>query len=150
MSTLLPSHSVAMLACIVLFDFAAAFPSVIHKWIRMVLHAAEAPEGLINVFEAMYSKNVALMLLEGAYLVLFEIVSGFLQGCPLSGMIFNIAIDPLLWCFSKLIILPKLGFVLACADDFGATMKRLEYLRSIYRVFKMFESVKVRSYTYVN
>ena len=42
---MLPPHSVASLACPLLLDFAAAFPSVLQAWLRMVLQAIQAPCG---------------------------------------------------------------------------------------------------------
>ena len=43
-----PPPSVANIACSVLFDFAAAFPSVLQAWLLSVLQAIQAPVGFIN------------------------------------------------------------------------------------------------------
>ena len=42
-----------------LFDFAAAFPSVLKSGLLAVLYAINAPLGFINTFISMYSENNA-------------------------------------------------------------------------------------------
>ena len=79
-----------------LFDFAAAFPSVAHMWIFLVLHVIGAPLGFMNVVECMYEDNAGFMCINGTMRFLFSVCSGVLQGCPLSGALFNFAIDPFL------------------------------------------------------
>ena len=56
---MLPPHSVAKIACTVLFDFAAAFPSVLQTWLLSVLIAIQAPIGFINTFTSTCSENHA-------------------------------------------------------------------------------------------
>ena len=80
-----PPHSVANIACSVLFDFAAAFPSVFQAWLLLVLKAIQAPEGFINTFTSMYSENHAYSRNQGGLVLMFKVFSGVLQGCPLSG-----------------------------------------------------------------
>ena len=58
---LLPDHSVASIACLILFDFAAAFPSVFHDWIFIILEAIKAPIGFVNVVRSMYQNNSAFL-----------------------------------------------------------------------------------------
>ena len=60
---------------------------------------------------------------------LFNILAGVLQGCPLSGSLFVICIDPLLEFFRSHIEKPGLGKVRACADDIGATLNQHKQLR---------------------
>ena len=43
------------------FDFAAAFPSVAHEWIYMSLKATGIPSSYINIIQALYNKNAALV-----------------------------------------------------------------------------------------
>ena len=60
---MLPPHSVGKIACSVLFDFAAAFPSVLQAWLLLVLRAIQAPEGFINIFFVCTRRTI---LLQGA------------------------------------------------------------------------------------
>ena len=85
-----------LLPLIVLFDFSAAFPSVSHTWLFMCLEAMKFPTGFINVVRSLYSDNIATHSVQGRTHVLFRIVSGILQGCPLSGFLFAVVIDPFL------------------------------------------------------
>ena len=50
---------VGLLPILVLFDFAAAFPSVSHNWLRAVLKACKIPRGIMNLFECPYNGNEA-------------------------------------------------------------------------------------------
>lgn len=58
---------------------------------------------------------------DGEMLWLSCVISGVLQGGPLSGSSFVIALDPLLYTFKHAIEDTSLGKVRACADDVGAT-----------------------------
>ena len=107
----------ANIACSVLFDFPAAFPSVFQAWLLSVLLAIQAPAGFVDTFVSMYSENHAYTRNQGGLVLMFKVFSGVLQGCPLSGALLNVGIDPLLWCFSRTIVRPGLGKVFACADD---------------------------------
>ena len=138
---MLPPHSVASIACTVLFDFAAAFPSVFQDWLLSVLVAIQAPTGFINTFISMYSENHAYTRSQGGLVLMFKVFSGVLQGCELSGALFNVGIDPLLWCFSRTIVQPGLGKVFACADDIGAALRSLHALIPCAKLFNMFRKI---------
>ena len=98
-SACFPPHSIANIACSVLLDFAAAFPLVFQAWLLSVLLAIQAPAGFVNTFVSMYSENHAYTRSQGGLVLMFKVFSGVLQGCPSSGALFNVGIDPLLWCF---------------------------------------------------
>ena len=46
-------------------DYAAAYPSVHHEWISVVLKAIEAPAGFVNIVKAMYHDAEAHMVVPG-------------------------------------------------------------------------------------
>ena len=94
----------------------------------LVLEAICIPRGLLNVAVALYRDGSAYAEEGGTFVFLFKMLSGVLQGCPLSGTLFVIAIDPLLVMFHRFIHEPKLGMVRACADDIGATLNQLRTL----------------------
>lgn len=134
----LSPEAVSSLAVSAFFDFASAFPSVNHEWIFTVLRHIQAPVGLVNLVKAMYLDSEAHMVVEGKARYLFPVRSGVLQGCPLSALLFNFAIDPLLWLFSLLIVKPSIGRVLACADDLAACISSLHYLKPMHSLFRLF------------
>ena len=111
------------------WDLAAAFPSVAHAWLFMVLRARGVPIGLIDLIDSMYRLVSAFMVCGGRFRFLFWILAGVLQGCPLSGMLFAIVMDPFLVKLDAELCRPQLGTVRACADDVGAALRHLSSLR---------------------
>ena len=64
-----------------------------------------------------------------------------MQGCPLSGTLFVLAIDPLLTQFEHYIHNPLLGAIYACADDIGAALKKLSHLKLLFQLFEKYRQV---------
>ena len=64
------------------WDFAAAFPSVAHFFLMLVIRMSRAPMGFINIIEGMYAHNAAFTAGDGTVNLAFWILSGVLQGCP--------------------------------------------------------------------
>ena len=137
----IPPHQVARLACLMLFDFAAAFPSVFHAWIFLVLKFIKAPIGFVNLVKTLYKGNEAYLKSGSSMQWLFSVFSGVLQGCPLSGALFNFAMDPLLHLFAKLVVNPGLGKVMACADDIGIALSQLQHLHICHNIFCAYQRV---------
>jgi len=81
---------------LVLFDFATAFPSVAHKWLQLCLEYAGFPEHMRNFVKALYTDNKGFISVDGLILAFCVFGSGVLQGCPLSGSLFVICINPFL------------------------------------------------------
>ena len=120
-----------------LFDYAAAFPSVAHAWILAVLKHIKVPRGVLNIFKALYDGNEGFTSIGGLITWMFTVGCGVLQGCPLSGSLFVIAIDPLLFLFEKYICSPGFGTVSACADDIGAVVNSLKGLKRLKTLFSL-------------
>ena len=89
----------------------------------------------------MYSEHHAYTRSQGGLVLLFKVFSGVLQGCPLSGALFNVGIGPLLSCFSRTAVQPGLGKVFACADDIGAALCSLNALIPCAKLFNMFRKI---------
>ena len=81
------------------FDFEAAFPSVIHRWIWLVLQHRKMPAHFINLFKAVYKNAKADYTHNGITYTLVNFLSGVLQGCPASAFLFNNALGPFLTRF---------------------------------------------------
>ena len=125
----------------VLFDYAAAFPSVAHKWLRSILRKIKIPKGWLNAFNSLYTGSEAYTNVGGLLRWLFSVKCGVLQGCPVSGSLFVIAIDPLLTLFEHYIHNPLLGLITACADDIGTALKGLNTLKLLYKHFERYRKV---------
>ena len=67
---------------------------VAHEYLFMCLAAAQLPDGIINFFKALYTNNHVFANIDGEFIWLFEALSGVLQGCPASGTLFVIGINP--------------------------------------------------------
>ena len=135
------SGTIGKIPLLLLLDFAAAFASVAHAWMFLVLQAIGFPKGWLNVVECLYDGCEAYgESLEG-FVWLFSIISGILQGCPLSGSLFVFIIDPLLFLLRTHIENTGLGHVRACADDVGICINELCSLIPVQVIFENYRQL---------
>ena len=122
---------------IFLFDLLAAFPSLSHKWLFVVLRKMGVPQRIIKALRALYKDCFATIVLGGRRLREIPMLSGIRQGCPASGTLFALVIDPCLrYLISK--IGPERGIVNAYADDIAAVLRDMfETIRLIDFIFKL-------------
>ena len=123
---------------LLLFDFAAAFPSLAHEFIFMVLQFYQAPAGMYLFFVALYTDNKCYALFGGVRFFLYCIRSGILQGCPASGSLFVMAIDAFL-CMLKAKIAQSRSK--AFADDIASILQKLSQLHIAERCFSRFSCI---------
>ena len=71
-----------------LFDFRAAFPSVAHEYIFLVLRHIGFPQAMLRFLRALYDRNKCLLSIGGSTLPGFNMSCGIRQGCPLSPLLF--------------------------------------------------------------
>jgi hypothetical protein len=131
----------AWLPALLFWDFAAAFPSVGHGWIWEVLRVAKLPAGFVNVLRSLYKLNAAMVAGSGGISFFCWVMSGVLQGCPLSGLIFVLVMDPLLSAMEGLIDKVGLATTRACADDVGAAVVHIRALKIYANLFSIMERV---------
>ena len=81
---------------LVFFDFKAAFPSIAWAFLFAVLVALGVPAEAIRFIERLYTKCTHYIRHRGMRYKVFDIRSGILQGCPMSGSLFCLALDPFL------------------------------------------------------
>ena len=96
------------------------------------------PRGIVNAITLLYRNNKGYGSAKGVIKFLFLISCGVLQGCPLSGSLFVICIDPLLTLFKRFVMVPGKGEVRACADDIGIILRELKHLKIVFRLFDLF------------
>ena len=81
---------------ILLFDFAAAFPSMSHDFMWDVLSTIGLPDHYIDMLKLFYKGNKHFIRMGGAVLDSITVYSGVRQGCPLSPLLFALCADILL------------------------------------------------------
>ena len=108
-----PSMSPATL----LFDYGAAFPSLLQDFLWLCLAAIGFPVFIINAIKQLYVRNRHYWRFGGECRFVFTVMSGVKQGCPLSALLFVIAVDPFLRALHTRI--GPGGLVRAYADDVG-------------------------------
>ncbi|CAK0878916.1 unnamed protein product, partial [Prorocentrum cordatum] len=124
------------------FDFRQAFPSLFREVIEKVLPRFGVPLGFCNVVAALYSNCLAFSSFraEGTsaeFEPLFAPLCGIMQGCPLSGTVWCLAMDAPIRAL--LVAIAEHGFLTACADDLGMLIKNAVALPSIDYTFVSIE-----------
>lgn len=82
--------------CILSLDMSNAFGSITHPAIFEALKSAGAGTSFTRLIEALYCNASSCIITNEGTSEPLLINSGVRQGCPLSGLLFNITIDPLL------------------------------------------------------
>ncbi len=83
-----------LLPALILFDFAAAFPSLAWIWIWTIFIHSGFPCWYIAAIKVFYHKLIHYYRLKGKVKMIFEVFSGIKQGCPMSSIIFAVATHP--------------------------------------------------------
>jgi hypothetical protein len=120
----------------ILFDFCTAFPSLAHDWIFLVLSTMRIPEGFVMAIRQLYAFCHAILLFNGAEVASLLIGSGIKQGCPLSGSMFALAIDPLIRYLLHTSVMGSIC-ITAFADDIAIVVANIfTMLPDILRCFR--------------
>lgn len=81
---------------IMLFDFSAAFPSISQEFLFRTLENLGLPRAAVQLVKSLYFNHKGFPVLEGARGTGFCMSAGIRQGCPLSPLLFVVAVDGLL------------------------------------------------------
>eukprot|EP00959_Pyramimonas_sp_CCMP1952_P352036 7375827-Pyramimonas_sp.AAC.1 len=77
------------------FDFRVVFPSMSQQWLRAVLRRFGLPQGHLNALEALPEGSVGYFNVGSQRVRLFGTSRGVPHGCPLSGTLWALGMDPL-------------------------------------------------------
>ena len=78
---------------LVALDFKAAFNSIEHHFIWYALRSFGFGDSFIKWVKLLYNGNMLTVLNNGFTSEWFEPKRGIMQGCPISGMLFNLAVE---------------------------------------------------------
>lgn len=124
-----------------------AFDSVSHEYLLTVLDAFGFPPRFIGIIRGLYGASSALIKHQGQILSPIPFRRGIRQGCPLSGMLYDVSVEPLLVnlrreleeCAVRLPYVSIRPLVLAYADDLSLFLARDEGFPIARAVFEQFE-----------
>ncbi|XP_025262540.1 uncharacterized protein LOC112637315 [Camponotus floridanus] len=125
-------------AVVAWLDLSNAFGSVPHAAIRRALVRSGVPGGLVNVWNSMYDGCSTRVRTAEGYTTPVLIRSGVRQGCPLSPIVFDLAIDSVL----RAVTAVDVGFdllgsrhsIVAYADDIALVADTPEGMRRLLAV----------------
>ena len=79
-----------------LHDFQKAYDSVSRRYLMTLLRKIGLPDPFVHVIETLFTKNRGLPILRSHHKTRLTMTNGLKQGCPLSPLLFNLVLDPLL------------------------------------------------------
>ncbi|GIY24080.1 retrovirus-related Pol polyprotein from type-2 retrotransposable element R2DM [Caerostris darwini] len=122
--------------CLAFLDISNAFGALQHSAIRDCLAAIGVGQIFLDLIVAAYSQCSTCILTNDVSTASIPIKCGVKQGCPLSGLIFNLCIDPVIRAIQG--DAPE-HFILAFADDLVLLADSPEQLQS--NIDKVYQSL---------
>ena len=84
-------------------DFSRAFDTLKLPYLYQVLLARGFPPLFINILQALYNSRTVILKVNSRNLTGFPMTTGLSQGCPLSSIMFSIAMTPLMYHMQHLL-----------------------------------------------
>ena len=105
--------------CLMNIDFAKAFDTIDRCYIFKLLEKLRLSAFTLNAVRTLYDNTTAVIEINGYLSQSFRIHRGVRQGCPLSALLFNLALDPLIQKINSLShnLFHSHTKVIAYADD---------------------------------
>ena len=123
-------------------DFSNAFGSVPHSAIFTALDKSGADGKFTNLIKDIYTHNSTRIATSSRPTGTIDIECGIRQGCPLSGLLFNLAIDPII---KKIQGQEATHKILAYADDLVLLSSEPEEMQdNISKVKSLAEKINIR------
>ncbi|KAM7301587.1 uncharacterized protein ISCGN_017106 [Ixodes scapularis] len=82
--------------CVAFLDYANAFGSVAHNALVDSVRGAGTGDAFASIIQDLYEDNTTAIISEGGTTEPVAIKAGIRQGCPLSGLLFNLVLDPVI------------------------------------------------------
>jgi exonuclease III len=131
--------------CIVSLDFAAAFDRISHQYLYQMIDrygfGAEHQQRIRNLYEG----ATARISINGNISTPIQIGSGVRQGCPLSGILFALALNPFLSMIAEQLPGIKIGSqgasvaTVAYADDVTVFLTSQQDVEKLLRIIAVYE-----------
>ena len=118
---------------LLLIDLAAAFPSLSHEYLFKVLERQGVPGSFCSALKVFYENNRQFLKLDGEISESFVVRSGVRQGCPLSPVLFALALDPFLHLLKT--ELPNDAVIRAYADDMAVVLQDIRQIPLVAKAF---------------
>lgn len=100
---------------ILFHDFKKAYDSVSREYMFFLLEKIGIPERVIRIIKALYNEVLAFPILTDPHGRVIKMSNGLKQGCPLSPLLFNLVLDPLLTKLAQIREADKAAY----CDDLG-------------------------------
>jgi hypothetical protein len=124
-AAMLASRSGAAAPALCFLDIAAAFPSLLHDFLKAVLDKFLGHHPLNHMISTMYTGNTCDIVIRGSVLPGFRVLCGVRQGCPLSGSLFALAFHPIIVSLSDSLYRVSMTIghdIFAYADDLALVL----------------------------
>jgi hypothetical protein len=130
--------------CILSLDFKNAFDNISHTYLYETLRGHGFSEGVIGQIQAMYRDATAAAQINGHGSRPFPIQCGIRQGCPLSTLLYAIALNPLLCMIDTKLagIQIQQGAkttILAYADDVTILLTAADEIQAIHTAIQCYQ-----------
>ena len=120
---------------VILVDLTAAFPSLSQDFLFSVLEKQGVPGSIRGAIRQFYNNNVHEIEVDRESSPSFTVTSGVRQGCPMSPVLFALALDPFLDYLKGHI--PKDSLIKAYADDMAVSITEVSHLTRLTAPFEL-------------
>ena len=132
---------------IMALDFSKAFDCVARTYLMELVQHMPFSDFVKNMIKTIYNKNLAYIIINTNISEAFEIERGVRQGCPLSALLFNLSIEPLLQRIQrcKRIVSKREQKCVAYADDVSVCLvnRSIEKLLSLLSEFESISGLSI-------